>query len=140
MKDDLMLILVLYKKFSQNKTNEAMHDFIEIQEKIVILKSFFEKTFKDKPYTVNILLWNDGDYRLELRHGVDDKVFVFRYDKSDDKISGLEEVMLSKAIKVDALGNHYYVPEELIPYLNDRIQTFLMATDYTPDMNSKHYA
>ncbi len=117
-----------------------MHDFIEIQEKIVILKSFFEKTFKDKPYTVNILLWNDGDYRLELRHGVDDKVFVFRYDKSDDKISGLEEVMLSKAIKVDALGNHYYVPEELIPYLNDRIQTFLMATDYTPDMNSKHYA
>ena len=82
------------------------------------LRTEMRKKFPHYGNTIVIHIWEDNDYRVECRCGTGERVHTLTYHHSLGTTVWDEEVMLSNAIKVDAQGNTYYIPDELIPYLN----------------------
>ena len=68
--------------------------------------------------TTIIRMWEDDDFDVECRCGVGENVHILRYQMSKNKIEYILDKFLSNAVKVDEYGNKYYVPNELIKYMN----------------------
>ena len=91
----------------------------EIFEQIKLVSAKMEEKFPGMPYTVMIHIWQDFDYAVTCRHGDGTNIYNFRYQKSKDTITYKEEPCLSNAIKLDELGNEYYIPPHLIHLINE---------------------
>lgn len=84
-------------------------------------KEMFKHFDTDIYYTVKILIWNDGDFKVVITHGdknADSHIFSIHKSVSED-VSYVTTPFLSNAVKEDKYGNLYYVPNELIRYLNN---------------------
>lgn len=94
----------------------------EIFEKIDEAKKLMKEKFPNNHHTIKILMWDDGDYLVECRHATPDLIIHnFKYHKSKGAFEFSSNPCVSNAIKVDEYGKEYYVPNELIPYLNKPI-------------------
>lgn len=92
----------------------------DIQGKIELCKSAFVEMFPIiPPHTIKVLLWDDGDYEVRLRHGKGDIIHDFIYYSQEPKVKHEVSELQSAAIKVDCKGRECYIPDELIPYLNN---------------------
>lgn len=99
-----------------NTLNDKMK---EISDKIVILKNLMNEKFPGCFNTIMINIWDDGDYRVICRYGTNDElIHNFVYHKFTDTTEYIQDVFLANAIKSDKLGNQFYIPNELIPFLN----------------------
>lgn len=92
-----------------------MNDIIEL------CKVEMYKKFPNAAHTIRILLWDDGDYEIRAVHGNDDDKLIhnFTYYSQEPYVKYNTERMVSGAVKYDELGNEYYVPEELIKFLQE---------------------
>ena len=90
--------------------------------KIEKISNYLRKKTKEKypkyGNTIIISLWEDGDYQVECRCGIGDKIYSIRYHKFSNRIFSSFENMVTNAVKHDEYGNLYYIPTELIEYIN----------------------
>lgn len=54
-----------------------------LDEKIELVKADLLQRFPDCPYTIKILLWQDGTSLVECRHGTMDKLYISTYYKDE---------------------------------------------------------
>ena len=92
-----------------------MNKIIEVANHLK--KQMLEK-FPGKPSTLIIKIWEDDDFMIDCKFGDGEKIHKLQYHKFRGTTEYMEEECLSNAIKEDAFGNTFYIPEELITYLN----------------------
>lgn len=80
-----------------------MHDFNQISKQTEIVVNDIQKRFPDCPYTIRILLWDDGTSLVECRYGVDGKIHISGY--YDDVLNYREDVYTGKVMVIDEFGN-----------------------------------
>lgn len=82
------------------------YDFNLIQEKIQLVKEEMFKRFPKCSHTVTILLWDDGDFHVECRHGNDECSMIYhsKYHYFTDKLSFEEEILKGEYMIVDKEG------------------------------------
>ena len=106
------------------------------------VKLKFVDAFPDKPFTVMVLIWDDGDFKITCQYG--DKQFIHKmiYHDSlhDDGITYEKEEYASDAVKIDKDGNRFYIPDELIPYLNGNKQQNILGEGYNTSYDGEYYA
>jgi hypothetical protein len=104
---------------------------IETLNNISKVSSELTKRMKDKfgediEYTLQVLMWLDDDYAVECRYGTEDMTYTFIYQHSTGEVTYNEDKFLPGAVvKKDYLSNKYYVPSELIKYLNSSTKDLL---------------
>lgn len=91
---------------------------INLEEKIALVKAAMFEQFPNCYHTINILLWDDGDYKVTAQHGKTGELHKFIFYSQDPIVRYEKETFQSHAVKFDAEGNSYYVPYELISHLN----------------------
>ena len=90
----------------------------EIIETANSLKKQMMEKFPGKPSTIVIKIWEDDDFMVDCKFGDGEKIYKLQYHKFRNTIEYMEEEIISNAVKEDAYGNTFYIPDELIKYLN----------------------
>jgi|GEM_PF-5250021 len=87
----------------------------EIFQKGIELKNKMLELFPDSCSTICINIWEDGDYLVQCRYGLENLIHVFRYTKFTDEIKYIKETFFFEDIYVmDELGEgHYFSPKQL---------------------------
>jgi hypothetical protein len=81
-----------------------------LDEKIALVKEELLKNHPDCPYTIKILLWDDGTDLVQAQYGDEDNLYIAKY--YDEQLNYLIEPHLSGIIKEDGKGNKLYVVTE----------------------------
>ena len=64
----------------------------------------------NKPKSIFINLWEDGDFKVTCRHGENDKIHNFNYHKFTNKFEYKIDDFQHDAITYDEFGNQFYTP------------------------------
>ena len=86
-----------------------------------LIESEFKKLFPSKEYTIITTVWNDSDFKITAQHGDDNNIIHYLTYLSSKKTieyytyNGVDV----GAIKIGRDGKEYYVPNELVKYLNE---------------------
>lgn len=80
--------------------------------------AMFKELPEDIEYTTKILIWNDGSFLVSLKHGTQEAYHEFSYHSDKRIVEHTKDIFQTDAVKEDAFGREYYVPNELIKYLN----------------------
>lgn len=92
----------------------------EIINAIQMCKDVMFKTLsKNIEYTTKIVIWNDESFLVTLKHGNYNSIYEFDYHSENKFVEISKNNFIANAIKEDAIGREYYVPNELIEYLNN---------------------
>ena len=89
-----------------------------VLEQYKLVEEDFKKRFPNLPYTMMLNIWDDGDFKIEGRHGDNDTLHIVEYYSGRDSIIYYTEKIQSNSIKIDKFGYKYYIPNELIKHLN----------------------
>jgi hypothetical protein len=101
-----------------------------VLEHYKLVEDDFKKRFPDASYTMMLNIWDDGDFKIVAQHGdSQDTIHIVEYYSGEGSIIYYTEKMQSNAIKVDKFGYKYYIPNELIKYLNKETKENLKVSN-----------
>jgi len=86
-------------------------DFNRIQELTKLVIDDMQKRYPDCNYTVKILLWDDGTYSVECRHGRDTEMGMIICTSTyyEDELKYEEFLWDFNNLKIDEKYNEYYI-------------------------------
>jgi hypothetical protein len=87
----------------------AKNNLIKIEQEVLMLEDFMQIKFPGCHYTTTIVLWDDGDYRIQVRHGNEEGNLLNDYVLDKGEIKFEENTLDTTAIITDKTGKEYYV-------------------------------
>jgi hypothetical protein len=94
----------------------------EILKQYDLVKEDFLKRFPNTSYTTITTIWDDGDFTITTQHGDENSTLhCVEYYSGRGTIEYTTDNRVGiGAIKRDYDGREYYIPSELVKYLNKK--------------------